>query len=176
MRQEPAVLNPVRPDVSNDCEDDGAGAGGVEAQGEPVAAEAAAVEAAGDAATDPGDGEEAEEAREARPARNPLAPTRAEREAHEATHLPFRTWCAACVAGRRDNPPHRRMPEEEHQVPEVMMDYAFVRRADEAETATILLLKDRESRSMRAWVMRYKGGQHRGGRVKSRRGHISVWA
>ena len=62
-----------------------------------------------------------------------------------------------CVAGRRDNPPHARMPEEERQVPEVMLDYAFVRRAAEEETLTILVMKDRESRAMRAWVMRHKG-------------------
>ena len=95
-----------------------------------------------------------EEAVAAKPARDPCAPTKAERDAHEATHLPFRSWCPFCVAGRRDNPPHTKRPEEERQVPEVMLDYAFVRRNDETETATILLLKDRDSRAMRAWVMR----------------------
>ena len=61
------------------------------------------------------------------------------------------------MAGRRDNPPHYRMPPEEHLVPEVMLDYAFVRRADETETVTVLVAKDRESRALRAWTMRYKG-------------------
>ena len=100
---------------------------------------------------------ELEEAGAVRPAKSPLAPTRAEREAHEATHLPFRSWCAACVAGRRDNPPHSKMPEEEHFVPEVLMDYAFVRRGDEKETITILVVKDRGTRAIRAAVLRQKG-------------------
>ena len=98
-----------------------------------------------------------EEARAARPARDPGAPTAAEREAHEATHLPFRIWCPECVAGRRDNPAHRKVPEDENAVPEVMLDYAFVRREGETERATVLLLKDRRSRAMRAWVMQHKG-------------------
>ncbi len=38
-----------------------------------------------------------------------------------------------------------------------MLDYAFVRRDDETETIAILLAKDRDSRAMRAWVMRHKG-------------------
>jgi hypothetical protein len=70
--------------------------------------------------------EQVEEAKVSKPARDPGAPTKAEIEEHEATHLPFRSWCPCCVAGRRDNPPHRRREDEERQVPEVTMDYAFV--------------------------------------------------
>ena len=58
-----------------------------------------------------------EEAKPAKVANNPLEPTRAERLSHEATHLPYRSWCADCVAGRKDNPPHRRMAPEERLVP-----------------------------------------------------------
>ena len=49
--------------------------------------------------------------------RDPSVPTAAERAAHEATHLPFRSWCAECVAGRRDNTPHRQIQQEENAVP-----------------------------------------------------------
>ena len=80
------------------------------------------------------------------------------------------------MAGRRDNPPHYRMPQEEHLVPEVMLDYAFVRREEEAETVTVLVAKDRESRALRAWTMRYNGGQHRGGSSAGDRGYFSVRA
>ena len=45
-----------------------------------------------------GDEHPAEEARRAKKARDPGAPSRAEVEAHEATHLPFRIWCEVCVA------------------------------------------------------------------------------
>ena len=37
------------------------------------------------------------------------------------------------MAGRRDDPLHRTVECEENSVPEVMMDYCFVRRDDEAE-------------------------------------------
>ena len=107
------------------------------------------------------EGDEAEEAVEeataAKTARDPQAPSKAEWLAHQATHLPYRSWCQECVAGRRDNPGHRRVPAEERLVPEVMLDYAFVRTDDERETLTILVVKDRESRAIRASVMTMKG-------------------
>jgi hypothetical protein len=103
------------------------------------------------------DGDPVEEAVVAKPAKDPRAPTQAERDEHEATHLPFRSWCAECVCGRRDNPAHFRRIQEERMVPEIMLDYAFIRRKDEVETVTILLMKDRESRALRAWTMRNKG-------------------
>ena len=92
----------------------------------------------------------AEEARLAKPARDPGAPTRAEYEAHQATHLPYRSWCEECVSGQRDNPAHRAIQQDPDAVPEVAFDYAFVRRDNETETATILIMKDRGSRALRA--------------------------
>ena len=107
---------------------------------------------------DDGGGEHpAEEARRAKKARDPGAPTRAEVEEHAATHLPFRIWCEECVAGRRDNPVHLRVPREPGGVPEVGFDYAFVRRESEEETVTLLVMKDRDSRAIRAWVVPVKG-------------------
>ena len=95
------ALCPVRPNVPEE---------GVEAEG--VAAEEGVEE------DDSGEGEHpAEEARRAKKARDSGAPTRAEVEAHAATHLPFRTWCEECVAGRRDNPPHLRVPREPGEYP-----------------------------------------------------------
>ena len=82
----------------------------------------------------------AEEARRAKKARDVGAPSRAEVEAHEATHLPFRIWCEVCVAGRRDNPAHLRVPREPGGVPEVGFDYAFVRRETEEDTITLLVM------------------------------------
>ena len=70
-----------------------------------------------------GEGDGLEEAKIAKPMRDPGQPTSAEREAHEATHLPYRSWCPVCVAGRRDNPSHRAVPVEEPSKPEVLLDY-----------------------------------------------------
>ena len=101
--------------------------------------------------------EEPEEANAAKPMRDPGQPTQAERDAHEATHLPFRIWCADCVAGRRDNPAHKKVPADEPAKPEVLMDYCFFRREKETETVTILIVKDRHSRAIRAVPLRHKG-------------------
>jgi hypothetical protein len=42
-------------------------------------------------------------------------------------------------------------------VPEISVDYAFIRRDTETENATILVVKDRESRAVQATVLRMKG-------------------
>jgi hypothetical protein len=81
----------------------------------------------------------AEEARAARPARDPGAPTQLERDAHSTTHLPFRSWCDECVHGRKDAPPHCRTKRGVGEVPEVAFDYAFIRRDDEEDVATLLV-------------------------------------
>ena len=120
--------------------------------------------AAGPAEARGGDEEEgldkAEDAVVPAPARSPCTPTRAEREAHEATHLPFRSWCEVCVQGRSDNPPHRRRPAEvveEHRLPEVHLDYAFLRRSDSDVLAKIVVVKAFPSRALQAWVVPSKG-------------------
>ena len=118
----------------------------------PLRPEESDVEAA------PADAEHpAEEARAARPARDPGAPTQAERDAHAATHLPFRSWCDECVQGRRDAPPHCRTKRSAGEIPEVSFDYAFIRRDDEEVLATLLVMRDRDSKSIRAWALERKG-------------------
>jgi hypothetical protein len=46
------------------------------------------------------DNEDEEEGQQPKVIRAPKAPTKAEREEHEATHLPFRSWCTHCLRGR----------------------------------------------------------------------------
>ena len=100
-----------------------------------------------------------EEARNPKRARDPAQPTKAEWEAHQANHLPYRSWCKYCVEGRLDNPPHRRRPSgaEEPALPEIHLDYAFVKRDGEERTTTILVAKHRQSRAVRCWVVPRKG-------------------
>ena len=43
---------------------------------------------------------------------SPKAPSAAEVELHNATHLPYRNWCPCCVAGRRNNTPHRELGDK----------------------------------------------------------------
>ena len=124
------------------------------------AAEAGSGSAEGDRQGGPdGDNplEASEEARQQAKARDPSAPTKAQWEEHQSTHLPFRSWCPHCVAGRLDNPPHRRLPERESTVPEVHLDYAFCRRQDEDKVVPLRVIKHRQSRAVRCWVVPQKG-------------------
>ena len=57
----------------------------------------------------------------------PISPPTIELEAHNATHIPFRTWCKWCVAGRKPNPHHRRKTDAARDVPMLVGDYCFVR-------------------------------------------------
>ena len=48
--------------------------------------------------------------------RGPIGPTKSEREIHEATHVPYRSWCRHCVRGRGRNAPHTRRGEEDEEI------------------------------------------------------------
>ena len=59
-------------------------------------------------------------------------PTLKERQEHERTHLPYRSWCRHCVAARASNPAHRgrRFPtaiEEDKDTKQVSNDNCFMR-------------------------------------------------
>jgi hypothetical protein len=45
------------------------------------------------------EGQNPREGREAKVMRDPGAPTQSEIYKHNMTHVPFRSWCPACVAG-----------------------------------------------------------------------------
>ena len=57
--------------------------------------------------------DEEEEAREPVVMTTPKTVSRREREDHNLTHLPFRSWCPHCVMGRAKSHPHRRTEREE---------------------------------------------------------------
>ena len=50
------------------------------------------------------------------------APTRAEKEEHDKSHIPYRSWCPFCVAGRRDSPAHVKHGSERPEGHEVGLD------------------------------------------------------
>ena len=54
--------------------------------------------------------------------RGPMEPTREERLLHEATHMPFRSWCRFCViANAESNPQFKRKEEGEKTNPSFHM-------------------------------------------------------
>ena len=58
-------------------------------------------------------------------AKGPSEPTRAERERHELTHLPPRSWCAHCRRGRFITIPHW-SSQAEKGYPIISIDYAYL--------------------------------------------------
>ena len=56
-------------------------------------------------------------------------PTQREREEHEATHVPFRDWCAHCMMGRCRTHHHvaKQKSEDQSRRPLVAMDYFFMK-------------------------------------------------
>ena len=73
--------------------------------------------------------EEETEVRMPKILRDPGEPTKAERDEHEKLHLPYRSWCPDCVAGRAREDPHRRAnktnAQGENEVPVVQIDFGF---------------------------------------------------
>ena len=77
---------------------------------------------------------------------DPKAPTQAEREEHELTHLPYRSWCIHCVKGRGKDAPHL-VAASDGVLPEVHFDFAFMGdEGDAGHTAPMLVARVRDSR------------------------------
>ena len=57
----------------------------------------------------------------------PRQPSETERQLHNATHLPFRSWCPECVQGRARGKDHAKVEAKEDSVaPRVEMDFFFL--------------------------------------------------
>jgi len=106
---------------------------------------------AGDAGDDGAElvGEEFGE-RKVKKLQNPKEPTKEEREEHEKTHLPFRSWCRHCVRGRGVQLPHCE-GRQETTTSEIHMDYGFLGKEDNAVKAVpMLVAKERGSKMLMA--------------------------
>ena len=91
-----------------------------------------------------------------------MTPTLAEREEHERTHIPNRSWCRHCVAALASNPAHRdrkfaKAVEGDKDMKQVSYDYCFMRDQLGMEPAKILVSKDRAIRMVSAHVVPLKG-------------------
>ena len=76
--------------------------------------------------------EDKEEGRNARILRAPPIVSQRERDEHNATHCPFRSWCQYCVKGRSHKMPHVKVKDdEETKVPRISMDYFYASAKDE---------------------------------------------
>jgi len=99
-----------------------------------------------------------------RAAPDPGAPTQQQIDDHEIDHMPYRSWCEACVSGRGIGDQHRAGPES--QVPTISFDYLLVTKkgiklsgqADPGDVLLkILVVKDSMSKVISAHVVKSKG-------------------
>ena len=58
----------------------------------------------------------------------PYVPTQAEIDEHNANHLPWRSWCRACVGGGAVAHPHHPAPDDPEgaRLPHFLTDYFFI--------------------------------------------------
>lgn len=106
---------------------------------------------------------EEQEGRVVRPVPAPSEPSRAEREAHEVSHWPYRSWCPYCVMGRGRDKAHRRRDGSEPRRPQVVADYCFMSRGDRAEAERagarpVLVVKEVSDGPVLALAVPRKGG------------------
>ena len=71
---------------------------------------------------------------------DPRMPSVEEVEEHEKTHLPYRSWCKHCVAGRGTEHPCRK-GEGGGEVPEFLLDWAFPGEEEAGKTLTMLVAR-----------------------------------
>ena len=100
-----------------------------------------------------------------RPLRDPGQPTERGRRQHELTHLPFRPWCADCVAGAAADNPHRRHGPraDDEGLIKISVDYGFMSTGDEADSnRALLVMHTSRSKAIFARVVAGKGRQDPG--------------
>ena len=128
--------------------------------------------AADDAAIPIGDGVQPWEAEQPRVVKGPKSPSKLERELHELTHCPPRSWCEDCVRGQSKDDPHRLVlcgAYSGSTVPRVSMDYAYLKEDaqvsedEHAETVsarlsmTVLVLQETVCGSVWGYAVEAKG-------------------
>ena len=91
---------------------------------------------------------------------NPADPTPAERERHNATHVPYRPWCSICVEANGKEDPHYRQVKSELQggLPEAAMDYASLcETKDKSDKIRLMIGKERWTKSFFCNKVKCKG-------------------
>lgn len=85
-------------------------------------------------------------------------------ERHKVIHVPFRSWCPACVSGKARGRLHKRRHEDEpKRVSEVVFDYAFLGSEGGEPTILVLVARDRRTQMIFAHVVPRKGLSHEHG-------------
>ena len=98
-----------------------------------------------------------EEAQRARPLRAPPVPTPQMVAEHEVTHIPYRSWCPACVAGRGRSYSHHHEGRDS-TVPVISADYLyFSEKGVPGKSLPTVVLRDRASKAIFSHLLPTKG-------------------
>jgi hypothetical protein len=102
---------------------------------------------------------DAAEAAPVKVARDPGDPTPGEREHHNATHIPYRSWCPICVKGKGKEESHRTQKIGDASCkPHMCFDYkSFGQEGDYDDKATALVIKDEITKMKFAHICEKKG-------------------
>ena len=91
-------------------------------------------------------------------AKDVCSPSHEEREKHNATHLPYRSWCHICVQARGREDDHKRNKEKQVEaVPTVVMDYKAFGQDEEDESLTSIVMRDKRTTCTAAHIAECKG-------------------
>ena len=93
----------------------------------------------------------------AEPLPSPIAPTKAQRDAHNVTHLPYRSWCPHCVAARRPNSAHRIQKSGPRSMPLLVADYCFLKDSEDDVGIPVFVARLYPAKAMLATVCDQKG-------------------
>ena len=69
----------------------------------------------------------------------PHRPSQAEIDAHNLSHITYRSWCPYCLMGRRPAAQHRSQSKSKRTVPLFCADYAQARDAQDEDYAQLLV-------------------------------------
>ena len=101
--------------------------------------------------------DEVDAARKPRVIRRPETPTNQEIADHLPLHLPYRSWCPDCVAGRGVSSPHVTSTEDPLGVT-ISIDYCFMRQQDEgSDTYPVLIVFHNVLKAVWALPVQNKG-------------------
>ena len=86
-------------------------------------------------------------------------------EAHNVSHLPFRSWCSACVGGRGLSLGYHKVDaktKEAEQIPTVSVDYGFFGQLEDRahDTLPVRIVRNRKSKGIWSHPVPSKGVVH----------------
>ncbi|CAE7420072.1 RE2, partial [Symbiodinium sp. CCMP2592] len=97
-----------------------------------------------------------DEGQSAQPLARPDRPTPEMIAAHEVSHVPYRSWCRACVAGRGRAYQHKASGQES-TVPVISMDYLYFNERSDGAGLPTIVLRDRHSKAIFSHLLPCKG-------------------